>query len=102
MSCFWMINLHRNVFGKKTLIPSDPKVCWEKVDFTRKSLGNLSPRTCHVCLRRRKGGEAFGDDVSLALRRELALCLQEQHGWVAHVKRSKADLELHVLFLGNL
>eukprot|EP00434_Breviolum_minutum_P044126 symbB.v1.2.039372.t1/scaffold6512.1/size17487/1 len=73
------------------------QVCWEKVDFTRKSLGNLSPRTCHVCLRRRKGGEAFGDDVSLALRRELALCLQEQHGWVAQVKRSKADLELHVL-----
>ncbi|CAL1154733.1 unnamed protein product [Cladocopium goreaui] len=73
------------------------KVPWARVRFARHLTGNAEPpQSCHVCLRRRRNG-GFGEDLSLALRRALAVQLEELQGWRPEVKRSEAELELHVM-----
>eukprot|EP00439_Symbiodinium_sp_Y106_P044869 s3766_g5.t1 len=41
------------------------------------------------------------EDISLPLRRELAVQLEERYGWHPQVQRSLADMEVHVLLAAD-
>ncbi|CAJ1403178.1 unnamed protein product [Effrenium voratum] len=68
---------------------------WQLLDAAWGLAGNDMPRSCHVCLRRRKA--SWPEDLSLKLRRALALRLEASRNWAPEVLRSAADLELHVV-----
>eukprot|EP00930_Biecheleria_cincta_P030363 TRINITY_DN21031_c0_g1_i1.p1 TRINITY_DN21031_c0_g1~~TRINITY_DN21031_c0_g1_i1.p1 ORF type:complete len:363 (-),score=64.31 TRINITY_DN21031_c0_g1_i1:94-1182(-) len=78
-------------------------VDWQQVFAAWVAANNSWPlQKCHVTLRRRKHSEGrFAEDISLPLRRELALCLEKLHGWVPEVHRSAADLELQVILCND-
>ena len=67
---------------------------WHEVLRAWRLLGNGLVATCHVCLRRRRGG-AFED--SLGLRRCLAVEIERRLKWTPEVQRHRADLEVHVV-----